>query len=121
MKTSQKIPQYFVLKYHRKQKILKREYMFGKHIHERFSLEMRAILMFQIFLKKSDIFGCLYFGAGFFFSNFGFCNIGFGFSSLSSFRARFGTGISASTISKLRFNGALTSSRSFCRYPRWRR
>eukprot|EP00493_Phyllostaurus_siculus_P002549 UN02562 len=76
---------------------------------------MRAILMFQIFLKKSDIFGCLYFGAGFFFSNFGFCNIGFGFSSLSSFRARFGTGISASTISKRRFNGALTSSRSFCR------
>ena len=46
VKTIQKIPQYFVLKYHRKQKIFKREYMFGKHIHERFSLEMRAILMF---------------------------------------------------------------------------
>ena len=73
------------------------EYIFGKHIYERFSLEMLAIWMFQNFFK-SDIFCCLYFGAGFFFSNFGFCNIGFGFSSLSSFRARFGTGISASVF-----------------------
>ena len=42
-------------------------------------------------------------------------NFGFGFSSLGSFRARFGTGISASTISSFRFNEALISSRSFCR------
>ena len=76
---------------------------------------MLAIWMFQFCLKKSDIFFCLNFGAGFSFSNFGFCNFGFGFSSLSSFRARFATGISASTISSFRFNGALISSRSFCR------
>ena len=76
---------------------------------------MLAIWMFQFCLKKSDILCCLYFGAGFSFSNFGFCNFGFGSSSLGSFRARFGTGISASTISSFRFNGALISSRSFCR------
>ena len=76
---------------------------------------MLAIWMFQFCLKKSNIFFCLNFGAGFSFSKFGLCNFKFGFSSLSSFRARFATGISASTISSFRFNGALISSRSFCR------
>ena len=71
--------------------------------------------MFQSFLKKPDIFGCLYFGAGFDCSNFGFCNFGFDFFSLGSFRARFGFGISACTIFAFLFNGALTSSISFCR------